>query len=246
LSAVLPITGIPRQGLPALALVTGDPKRVAAIGSMLDGCRSVADHREYRTCAGRWKGTDVVVSSHGVGAPGAVLLFHELIAAGVTTIVRAGTCGALVESISDGDLIVATGAVREDGVTDQMVPLSFPATSTPEVVMALQGAAERLGHPVHQGTVVTRAAFFPGILESTLSKHAADGVIGVEMELAALLVTAGLKGIRAGGVLVVDGNPLTTTSQGYDPHRDVVRAGVQAAIEVSLDALHDLDAEGVA
>ncbi|MGH2728056.1 MAG: purine-nucleoside phosphorylase, partial [Actinomycetota bacterium] len=134
MSTVLPITGIPRQGLPTLALVTGDPKRIRGIAAMLDDCRAVADSREYVTCTGTWKGTDVVVSSHGVGAPGAVLLFHELAGAGVTTIVRAGTCGALVESIADGDLIVATGAVREDGVTDQMVPPSFPATSTPEVV----------------------------------------------------------------------------------------------------------------
>lgn len=245
MSAVLPITGIPRQGLPKLALVTGDPKRVGAIGSMLDGCRMVADSREYVTCTGRWKGTDVVVSSHGIGAPGAVLLFHELITAGATTIVRAGTCGALVESVSDGDLIVATGAVREDGVTDQMVLPSFPATSTPEVVMALQGAAERLGHAVHQGRVLTRAAFFPGTLESTLPKHAADGVIAVEMELSALLVTAALKGVLAGGVFVSDGNAITNTAS-YDPHRDVVRAGVRAAIEVSLDALHDLDAKGAA
>ncbi|MGH2725614.1 MAG: purine-nucleoside phosphorylase, partial [Actinomycetota bacterium] len=114
------------------------------------------------------------------------------------------------------------------------------------VVMALQGAAERLGHPVHQGTVVTSALFFPGTLEPTLASHAGTGAIGVEMELAALLVTAALKGIRAGGVLVVDGNPLTTRPDSYDPHRDVVRAGVRAALEVSLDALHDLDAGGEA
>lgn len=238
----LPITGIPRQGLATFALVTGDPKRVPRIAEMLDGCREIADRREYVTYAGTWKGTELLVASHGVGAPGAVLMFQELAAAGVTTFIRAGTCGALVESIEDGDLIVATGAVREDGVTDQMVPSSYPASSTPEVVIALQGAAERLGHPVHQGTVLTSALFFPGLLGSTLSKRANEGVIAVEMELAALLVTAGLKERRAGGILVVDGNPLRTKPDSYDPHRAVVDDGVRAMIAVSLDALHDLDA----
>lgn len=240
MSGDLPITGIPRNGLPTLALVTGDPKRVPRIAEMLDDCKEIADRREYVTCTGAWKGTELVVASHGVGAPGAILLFHELAQAGVTTMVRAGTCGALDGSISDGGLIVATGAVREDGVTDQMVPTSYPASSNPEVVVALQGAAERLGHPVHQGTVLTRAAFFPGLLESTLGKHAADGVIAVEMELAALLVTASLKGLRAGGVLVVDGTPLNTTLENYDPHRRVVQDGVQAMFTVALDALHEL------
>jgi uridine phosphorylase len=240
-SDVLPITGLPRTGLPADALVTGDPHRVPRIGAMLDGCIAVADRREYVTYTGSWKGTPLVVASHGVGAPGAVLLFQELAQAGVRTIVRAGTCGALVESIADGDLIVATGAVREDGVTDQMVPPDYPATSTPEVVMALQGAAQRLGHTCHVGTVLTSALFFPELIEESLPRHAREGVIGVEMELAALLVVAELKGLRAGAVFAVDGHPTGRTDpMAYQPGRDVVRDAVGAAITVALDALADM------
>lgn len=246
MGAELPITGLPREGLPRFALVTGDPKRVPLIAATLAGCHAVADRREYVTFAGSWKGTPLVVASHGVGAPGAVLLFQELATAGVTTIVRAGTCGALRDSIADGDLIVATGAVREDGVTDKMVPSSYPASSSPEVLTALQVAAERLSLPVHHGTMLTTALFFPGIMESTLATHASRGVIAVEMELAALLVTAALKGLRAGGVFAVDGNPLRTDAGSYDPHRDLVRDAVRSALAVALDALHDLDAEQAA
>lgn len=240
MSETLPITGIPRNGLPPLALVTGDPQRIRRIGELLDGARQVASSREYVTCTGRWKGTDVVVSSHGVGAPGAVLLFHELAQAGVTAFVRAGTCGALQDGIDDGDLIVATDVVREDGVTDQMVTSDYAAAADPGILDALHRAAKEIGHPVHLGTVVTSSLFFPGTIESSLPRHAADGVIGVEMELAALLVTASLKGLRAGGVLVVDGNPLRTPPESYDPHRDVVHAGVDAAFRVALDALHEV------
>lgn len=241
MSGVLPVTGIPAEGLPAYALVTGDPERVPRIAERLEGARAVVKRREYVTYTGSWKGTNLVLSSHGIGAPGAALLFHELAQGGVATIVRAGTCGALVESISDGDLIVATRAVREDGVTDQMVPADYPASSTPEVAMALQGAAERLGHPCHTGTVLTSALFFPGLLESTLSTHARDGVIAVEMELAALFVVAALKRIRAGGVLAVDGHPIGRTDpMAYQPGRDVVRDAVDAAVTVALDALAEL------
>ena len=241
MSGVRPVTCVPQEGLPTFALVTGDPQRVPRIAERLEGGRIVATRREYVTCTGSWNGTDVAVASHGVGAPGAALLFHELAQAGVTTVIRAGTCGALVETISDGDLIVATGAVREDGVTDQMVPPTYPASSTPEVVMALQGAAQRLGHPCHVGSVLTSALFFPGLLPETLPKHAADGVIGVEMELAALLVVASLKGMRAGGVLAVDGHPVGRTDPtAYEPDREIVRDAVDAAITVGLDALAEL------
>lgn len=59
----------------------------------------------------------MVVASHGVGAPGAILLFQELAEAGVRTIIRFGTAGAIRPGIADGDLVIAEAAVRDDGVT---------------------------------------------------------------------------------------------------------------------------------
>jgi uridine phosphorylase len=65
------------------------------------------------------------------------------------------------------------------------------------------------------------------------------GVLAIEMELSALLVHGSLHGLATGGVLVVDGvaaDDLVGTT-GYDPHRDVVAAGVERGMDVALDAL---------
>ncbi|MGB3440446.1 MAG: hypothetical protein WBA97_16995 [Actinophytocola sp.] len=50
---------------------------------------------------------------------------------------------------------------------------------------------------------------------------------------------AALKGLRAGGVLVVDGNATVdnTDPTSYDPHRQVVQEGVALGSAVALDAL---------
>ena len=67
------------------------------------------------------------------------------------------------------------------------------------------------------------------------------------MELATLLIVAALRGIRAGGVFTVDGNPDEGDVEdptGYDPHRDVVREGKRRMIEVGLDAIVRLAAQG--
>jgi uridine phosphorylase len=63
------------------------------------------------------------------------------------------------------------------------------------------------------------------------------GAIAVEMELSALLVMAGLRGLRAGGILTSDGNPTRTPAGEYDPHRQVVAEGVDASVQVALSAL---------
>lgn len=152
----LPITRIPRTGLPAHAIVVGDPARAAAVAALLDGAEEVSYHREYRVFSGSWKGLPVAVASHGVGAPGAILLFQELADAGVRTFVRFGTAGAMKPGIGDGDLVIAEAAVRDDGVTQQLLPPEYPAYSAPEAVFALQRAARAAGAPHHRGVVWTR------------------------------------------------------------------------------------------
>jgi uridine phosphorylase len=58
------------------------------------------------------------------------------------------------------------------------------------------------------------------------------------MELATLLIIAGLHGVRAGGIFTSDGN-LTEEADPmeYDPHRSVVEAGVSTMLKIALDAL---------
>ena len=238
----LPVTKIPRSGLPAYALVCGDPRRAARIAKLFDNSREIGNNREYVTYRGTWKGIDVTVSSHGVGGPGAICMFEELVMAGSKTIIRVGTCGGMIENINDGDLVIATGGIREDGVTDQMVPLAYPAFSTPEVVIALQQAAQANGHPWHRGVVWTQALFFPGVLPTAFEVYAKARVAAVEMELTALLVMAELRGIRSGGILVSDGNMVKDKAQEYNPHRSIVEEGVGKSIEVAFGAIERLAA----
>lgn len=236
---ILPVTGIPRTGLPTRALVVGDPFRAERIAQQLDGVVEVAFKREYRTYRGRWNGVDVIVSSHGVGAAGALCQFQELMDAGVDTIIRLGTAGSLASGIADGDLVVADSCIRDDGVTHQLMPESYPASSTAEVVLALLASARKHAAPHHRGVVWTRAALYPGVLDLGLPGYVKLGVVAIEMELSALLVLAATRGVRAGGALVIDGaaaDELVDTT-GYDPHRNVVAQGVERGVTVTLDAL---------
>jgi uridine phosphorylase len=243
MSDFLPITKIPRGGLPEHAIVCGDPTRAARIAELLEDSARIGSNREYVTYRGAWKGTELVVSSHGVGGPGAMCCFVELAQAGVRNFIRVGTCGALLDGIQDGHLVIPTGAIRDDGVTHLMVPAGFPAFATPEVVLALQQAALEVGHPWHRGMIWTKSLFFPGVLDVLWDQHVRAGAIAVEMELSALLVMATMKGLRAGGILASDGNPTRRTAEEYDPHRAVVAEGVDASASVALRALQLLPAQ---
>lgn len=238
MTAILPITRIPASGLPSSAIVVGDPARAATVASHLDDAEEIGRNREYVTYRGTWRDLEVVVASHGVGGPGAICCFQELMDAGVTTLLRLGTAGAMQPQLRTGDLVVADAAVREDGVTDQLLPTAYPAVCAPEVVLALVDAATRSGHRWHRGLVWTRAAFYPGHVPVATDAYTASNVIAIEMELSALLVLASSRGLQAGGLLVIDG--VSADDQPYDPHTEETRSGVERSIEVALSALQGM------
>ncbi len=248
----LPVLRARPRDLAPRALVVGDPKRAAEAAKKLTNAREVGNFREYLTFTGEYAGKPITVSSHGVGSAGAAICFEELIHAGVKTLIRAGTCGAMVESIEDGEFVIATGAVRDDGMTPQLVPLSYPAIADRHVVAALEAAAIANGYPKpHMGIARSVAVFYPGLLPPDLPMWLAAGVVATEMELAPLLVIAGLRGARAGGLFVSDGNAVRAMKAAqagavhdpfdYNPHREVVSKGVQVMLKVALDALTHLD-----
>lgn len=248
----LPVLRVHPRDLAPRALVVGDPQRAADAAQMLGKAKEVGNWREYRTFTGEYGGKRITVSSHGVGSAGAAVCFEELIHGGVKTLIRAGTCGAMVEEIDDGEFIIATGAVREDGTTPQLVPLSYPAIADRHVISALEAAAVAQGYPKpHMGIARTGAAFYPGVLPPQLEMWMAAGVVCVEMELATLLVIASLRGARAGGILVSDGNiprALKVMKAGevldpfsYNPHREAVREGVRIMLRIALESLSQLE-----
>ncbi len=221
------------------ALVCGDPERAKQIAQELENAQLIGSWREYVTYTGEYRGQRVTVSSHGVGASGAAVCFEELIRAGAKTIMRVGTCGSYVPTIRAGGLLIGTAAVCEDGVTPEMVPLAFPAVADIDVTQALVNAARAYPDiPCAAGIMRTQALFYPSILPQTHELWIRAGVVGIEMEYAALLVVSALRGVRAGGIFVVDGNPAEEVDMtGYNPHREVVDQAKQAMIRIALDAL---------
>lgn len=230
-----PLLAAPVSAIAPVALVVGDPARAERAAALLDSAREVGRNREYVTFTGRYADQLVTVSSHGVGAAGAAVCIEELLRAGVRRIIRAGTAGGLQPDVVDGDLVIATGAVRDEGTSVRLIGAEYPAVADAGIVAALSEAAGA----AHRGVVLTSDLFYPmPMLGSSLQQWADAGVMAVEMELSVLLVLAGLRGVAAGGVFAIDGNPLASADMtAYAPHRDVVRTAADAAVRAGLDAL---------
>ena len=238
---LLPILNVDSADIPE-RVVVGDPDRAYRAAGFLDQSTEIGRHREYVTLVGHHRGVRVGVVSHGVGAAGAAVCFQEIIKAGARRVIRAGTCGGMQSQVADGHLVIVTGAVRNEGFTSQIVPDTYPAVASADVVAALRRAAGK-GVDIHEGLTLTSAVFYShDILGSDLPLWQKTGVMAVEMECAVLFVLAGLAGADTGAILTVDGNPLAQRDEemsDYNPHRSIVAEAVGRMINIAWDALVD-------
>jgi uridine phosphorylase len=225
-----------------VALVPGDPGRVDRIADHCEDSETVAENREYKVVNASYEGRELTICSTGIGSPSAAIALEELAAVGVETFVRVGTTGALQSGIEIGDMVVATGAAKDEGTTERYENVEVPAVPDYEVLSALVDAAERRQAPVHVGPIATDDAFYAET-EAYVEAWEAAGLLCVEMEAAALFTLARRKGLAAGAICTVDGNLVEGTQKGAtddDELPETAKDNVGRAIRIALDAVETL------
>lgn len=239
LTNFLPNLKLSSECLPERVIVCGDPGRAKIMAELMENPTKLSENREYHSYSGIWKGTDVAVVSHGVGAPGAAVCFEELIMGGARSIIRVGTAGSYQKEVQPGSLVVSTSAVRCDGLTKQIVPSGFPAIADRKIVEALSNAASSTVNDlfVKEGMTLTLDAFYSGVIEFPHQLYKKAGVVAVEMENSALFVISSLKGVKAGAILAIDGFADAELREEYNPHNDIVAKAVDVGMKVALDAI---------
>jgi uridine phosphorylase len=222
-----------------VALVPGDPGRVDRIAGHCDESTVVSENREYKVVNATYEGREVTICSTGIGSPSAAIAVEELHNVGVETLLRVGTTGALQADIDTGDMIVPTGAAKDEGTTSRYEKQTVPAVPDYEVLSAVVDAAEATGSAVHVGPIATDDAFYAETEDYVAAWNEA-GLLSVEMEAAAIFSLARRKGMRAGAICTVDGNLVAGTQKGETEDDEELpedaRDTVGQAIDIALDA----------
>jgi len=230
--------------IPPYVLLPGDPGRVEAIMSTWERAEELAFHREYRSARGIYKGVEVGAISTGIGGPSTSIAIEELARIGVHTLIRVGTTGAIQPNIEPGTLIIASAAVRFDGTSHEYTYPEYPAAASPDAVLALVEAAERLGYPYRVGIVASTASFHVGqsrpgfrdyswsLSEKRLEDLQRMKVLSFEMEAASLFTLSNIYGLRSGCICAAIANRVT--------NEFVKGKGVRETIMVANEALRIL------
>ena len=191
-------------------LLPGDPGRCEKIAAYLEDAYHLTSNREYNIYCGRLEGELVTVCSTGIGGPSTAIAVEELTACGAHTFIRIGTCGGIALPVKAGDIVIATGAVRQDGTSREYAPIEFPAVAHADVLFALVSAADGLSFPRHAGVVQSKDSFYgqhsphrmptEGELLEKWKAWKRLGVLASEMEASTLFTVAASLGVSAGAV----------------------------------------------
>ncbi len=229
------------------ALLPGDPARVYQVAEYLNDVVEISKNREYVLLKGLYKGTPITVMSTGMGGVSAAIGIEELARCGVRYGIRIGSAGALQDGLNNGDLVIAEGAVRDEGTTQAYMPLGVPAIPAPEVYQALTSVALRLNVRFASGLIRSHDSFYRDD-ESEVSKYWHQrGVLASEMESAALFIVGSLRGLRTGALLNIVVEYGEDTPHGITALVDAEskrKEGEKNEIIVGLEALHLLGERG--
>ncbi len=216
-------------------LLPGDPLRAKYIAEkFLDNAVCFNEVRGMLGFTGTYKGKKVSVMGTGMGVPSISIYVNELMMFyGVKNLIRVGTCGSLREDIGLKDVILGIGCCTDNGVLRHTFPGDYAAVANFDLLNTAYDKAEAIGKKVFVGLLKTSDMFYPEKMELDMWKK--YGVLGMEMEGAALYTFAAKHNCRALCMCSVSDGPYTkgelTSEERERSLDDMIRIALDTAIE---------------
>lgn len=222
----------------------------AEIAALLEGSELAGRSGMFLTYSGYYEGAHISVVSSGSASPEAELVLNELMRfTPASTFLRVGGAGSWNEEVHPGDIVIASGAVRDEGMTQSYVCPQFPAVASYELLVALTQAASDHGHPFHVGVIRSGDSEYCGWGKPAVNGYIQPehleiidyynraGVLCADRESAAAIFLPQLFGRRGGSIVSIGDNVV-----GREPFQS--GKGHEAATQIALKALamlHEMD-----
>lgn len=192
-------------------LLPGDPLRAEWIAkTYLDDVTCYSQVRNMLGFTGSFQGRRISVQGTGMGQPSLAIYVHELLTEyGVRTLVRVGSCGALVAGVGIREVVIAMTACTDSAMNRlRFEGIDFAPAADYRLLRAAADAADAAGLSVHVGPIMSGDSFYSDRPELT-GRLAEYGVLAVEMEASALYTLAAKHGARALAICTVSDSLVT-------------------------------------
>ncbi len=219
-------------------LMPGDPLRAQYIAeNFLDDRRLVNNVRGIQGYTGTYKGVPVSVMASGMGMPTIGIYSYELYNFyGVENILRVGSVGALSEKLHVRDIILAQGACTNSAYASQFgCRGSIAPIADFGLLRTAADIAEERGLRYAVGNLLSSDTFYDDD-KTASAAWIKMGVLGIEMESAALYLNAMRAGKKALAICTVSDHIITgeetTAEERQTSFRDMMELALEVAVRI--------------
>mgnify|MGYP002518851370 CR=1 FL=1 len=223
-------------GFGKTVLMPGDPLRAKFIAeNFLENPVLVNNVRGVHGYTGYYKGVKVSVMASGMGMPAIGIYSHELFNFfGVENIIRVGSAGSIQEHIHVYDLVIGQGACTNSAYQDQYkLNGNYAPIASYELLSRAVEEAKAIGVRYQVGNLLSSDVFYNAD-PSITPKYAKMGVLGVEMEAAALYMNAARAKKRALAVCTVSDHLFTGETLSSDERQTSFTEMIEIALNAAL------------
>lgn len=217
-------------------LLPGDPLRAKYIAEkFLKNPMLFNDVRGMLGFTGTYKGKPVSAMGTGMGVPSISIYVNELIEKyGVKTLVRVGTCGAMQREISIKDMIIASGCATDSGLLNNVFTGDFAALADFELLNKAYELSVDRGIKAFVGPLMTSDMFY-GEKSWGDERWAEYGILGVEMEGAALYTIAAKYKVRALTITTVSDSPFDKNEMTSEEREKSLNDMIELALDTVIE-----------
>ena len=217
-------------------LMPGDPLRAKFIAeNFLENAVLVNNVRGIHGYTGTYKGERVSVMASGMGMPSIGIYSYELYNFfGVENIMRIGSAGAMNESVKVRDIIFGMGACTTSNFAVQygLEGAYAPIASYNMMKIAIE-EADKIGARYVVGNLLSSDIFYNANKDAS-KKWTDMGVLGVEMEAAALYMNAAYAKKNALAICTVSDHLLTGESLDSDARQNSFTEMMEIALNTAI------------
>ena len=214
-------------------LMPGDPKRAKFIAeNFLTDAVLVNDVRGVQGYTGFYKGKRVSVMAHGMGMPSASIYAYELFNFyGVKNIIRIGTCGAMIEGLKIGDVVVSSGSITNSNIAEHLgCGKLYEVEPSKKLFEKANKVAKSFGKNVSNGKLFSSDVFYG---QDNYMKYTKKGVVAVEMESFIILLLAKLAKKNAVAIATISDSLVTNEASSTLDRQQNFMDMVKIALEVA-------------
>jgi len=217
-------------------LMPGDPLRSQFIAKhFLENAKLINNVRGIQGYTGTYKGERVSVMASGMGMPSIGIYSYELYNFfGVENIMRIGSVGAMSENVRVRDIIIGMGAST---TTNFAVQYNLEGTFAPiadyKMMKTAIEEAEKIGARYAVGNILSSDIFYNANADAQ-KKWQKLGILGVEMEAAALYMNAAYAGKSALAICTVSDHLLTGESLDSEARQNSFTEMMEIALNTAI------------